>query len=194
MDNLLQRMERYTDNLESLVEQKTAELMEEKKRSEELLYEMLPRFVVDQLKYGHSVTPEAYEAVTISFSDIKDFTSIAAQSSPIEVVNLLNQLYTEFDDCIDQYDVYKVETIGDAYMVVSGLPVRNGDQHAKEIAEMSLALLELIRNFDVAHLPHVNLELRIGIHSGPCASGVVGTRMFRYCLFGDTVSSNSLSS
>ena len=188
MDNLLQRMERYTDNLESLVEQKTAELMEEKKRSEELLYEMLPRFVVDQLKYGHSVTPEAYEAVTISFSDIKDFTSIAAQSSPIEVVNLLNQLYTEFDDCIAQYDVYKVETIGDAYMVVSGLPVRNGDQHAREIAEMSLALLELIRNFDVAHLPHVNLELRIGIHSGPCASGVVGTRMFRYCLFGDTVS------
>lgn len=188
MDNLLQRMERYTDNLESLVEQKTAELMEEKKRSEELLYEMLPRFVVDQLKYGHSVTPEAYEAVTISFSDIKDFTSIAAQSSPIEVVNLLNQLYTEFDDCIARYDVYKVETIGDAYMVVSGLPVRNGDQHAKEIAEMSLALLDLIRNFDVVHLPHVNLELRIGIHSGPCASGVVGTRMFRYCLFGDTVS------
>lgn len=188
MDNLLQRMERYTDNLESLVEQKTAELMEEKKRSEELLYEMLPRFVVDQLKYGHSVTPEAYEAVTISFSDIKDFTSIAAQSSPIEVVNLLNQLYTEFDDCIARYDVYKVETIGDAYMVVSGLPVRNGDLHAKEIAEMSLALLELIRNFEVAHLPHVKLELRIGIHSGPCASGVVGTRMFRYCLFGDTVS------
>ena len=188
MDNLLQRMERYTDNLESLVEQKTAELMEEKKRSEELLYEMLPRFVVDQLKYGHSVTPEAYEAVTISFSDIKDFTSIAAQSSPIEVVNLLNQLYTEFDDCIARYDVYKVETIGDAYMVVSGLPVRNGDLHAKEIAEMSLALLDLIRNFDVAHLPEVKLELRIGIHSGPCASGVVGTRMFRYCLFGDTVS------
>lgn len=188
MDNLLQRMERYTDNLESLVEQKTAELMEEKKRSEELLYEMLPRFVVDQLKYGHSVTPEAYEAVTISFSDIKDFTSIAAQSSPIEVVNLLNQLYTEFDDCIARYDVYKVETIGDAYMVVSGLPVRNGDQHAREIAEMSLALLDLIRNFDVVHLPHVDLELRIGIHSGPCASGVVGTRMFRYCLFGDTVS------
>lgn len=188
MDNLLQRMERYTDNLESLVEQKTAELMEEKKRSEELLYEMLPRFVVDQLKYGHSVTPEAYEAVTISFSDIKDFTSIAAQSSPIEVVNLLNQLYTEFDDCIAQYDVYKVETIGDAYMVVSGLPVRNGHQHAKEIGEMSLALLELIRSFHVVHLPEVQLELRIGIHSGPCASGVVGTRMFRYCLFGDTVS------
>lgn len=188
MDNLLQRMERYTDNLESLVEQKTAELMEEKKRSEELLYEMLPRFVVDQLRYGHSVTPEAYEAVTIGFSDIKDFTSISAQSSPIEVVNLLNQLYTEFDDCIAQYDVYKVETIGDAYMVVSGLPIRNGDQHASEIADMSLALLDLIRDFEIVHLPEVKLELRIGIHSGPCASGVVGTKMFRYCLFGDTVS------
>lgn len=191
MDNLLQRMERYTDNLESLVEQKTAELMEEKKRSEELLYEMLPRFVVDQLKYGHSVTPEAYEAVTISFSDIKDFTKIAAQSSPIEVVNLLNQLYTEFDDCIARYDVYKVETIGDAYMVVSGLPIRNGDNHAREIAEMSLSLLDTIRNFEVIHLPHVKLELRIGVHSGPCASGVVGTRMYRYCLFGDTVNTAS---
>ncbi|KAG9510040.1 Atrial natriuretic peptide receptor 2, partial [Fragariocoptes setiger] len=191
MDNLLQRMERYADNLESLVEKKTAELMEEKKRSEELLYEMLPRFVVDQLKYGHSVTPEAYEAVTISFSDIKDFTSIAAQSSPIEVVNLLNQLYTEFDDTIAKFDVYKVETIGDAYMVVSGLPIRNGDNHAKEIADMSLALLDTIRNFHVAHLPEVNLELRVGMHSGPCASGVVGTRMYRYCLFGDTVNTAS---
>lgn len=191
MDNLLQRMERYTDNLESLVEQKTSELMEEKKRSEELLYEMLPRFVVDQLKYGHSVIPEAYESVTVCFSDIKDFTSIAAQSSPIEVVNLLNHLYTEFDDCIAQYDVYKVETIGDSYMVVSGLPIRNGDLHAKEVSEMSLALLDLIRNFRIPHLPHVGLQLRIGIHSGPCASGVVGTKMFRYCLFGDTVNTAS---
>lgn len=187
MDNLLQRMERYTDNLESLVEQKTAELMEEKKRSEELLYEMLPRFVVEQLKYGLSVTPEAYEAVTVCFSDIKDFTSIAASSSPIQVVQLLNLLYTEFDACIAKHDVYKVETIGDAYMTVSGLPVKNGHFHAKEIADMSLSLLELISEFKIPHLPTQSVRLRIGAHSGPCASGVVGTKMFRYCLFGDTV-------
>lgn len=85
----------------------------------------------------------------------------------------------------------KVETIGDAYMVVSGLPVRNGNIHAREIARLSLALLDAVRTFSIKHRPNEQLRLRIGLHSGACVAGVVGLKMPRYCLFGDTVNTAS---
>ena len=107
------------------------------------------------------------------------------------MVDLLNDLYTTFDSIIENYDVYKVETIGDAYMVVSGLPKSNGQQHAGEIASMSLHLLTAIQKFKLRHRPNDTLKLRIGIHSGPCVAGVVGLKMPRYCLFGDTVNTAS---
>eukprot|EP00057_Strongylocentrotus_purpuratus_P014597 XP_011669071.1 PREDICTED: atrial natriuretic peptide receptor 1-like [Strongylocentrotus purpuratus] len=191
LDNLLNRMEQYATNLESLVEERTAAFLEEKKRSETLLYEVLPRSVAEQLKQGKSVDPESYENVTIFFSDIVGFTSLSSQSTPLEVVALLNDLYTCFDSIIANFDVYKVETIGDAYMVVSGLPIRNGFAHAREIAQMSLALLGAVTSFKIRHRPDEQLKLRAGIHSGPCVAGVIGVKMPRYCLFGDTVNTTS---
>ncbi|XP_010795767.1 atrial natriuretic peptide receptor 2, partial [Notothenia coriiceps] len=191
LNNLLSRMEQYANNLENLVEERTQAYLEEKRKAENLLYQILPHSVAEQLKRGETVQAEAFDSVTIYFSDIVGFTSMSAESTPLEVVTLLNDLYTCFDAIIDNFDVYKVETIGDAYMVVSGLPVRNGKLHAREIAGMSLALLEEVKTFKIRHRPNDQLSLRIGIHTGPVCAGVVGLKMPRYCLFGDTVNTAS---
>ncbi|XP_022181653.1 guanylate cyclase 32E isoform X1 [Myzus persicae] len=190
-DNMMAMMEKYANNLEVLVDERTDQLVEEKKKTDALLYEMLPKYVAEQLKRGHKVQAENFDCVTIYFSDIVGFTSMSAESTPFQVVDFLNDLYTCFDSIIENYDVYKVETIGDAYMVVSGLPIKNGDMHAAEIATMSLHLLEAVKKFQIRHRPYDSLRLRIGIHSGPVCAGVVGLKMPRYCLFGDTVNTTS---
>ncbi|XP_052681377.1 atrial natriuretic peptide receptor 1-like [Crassostrea angulata] len=191
LDMLLSRMEEYANNLEDLVEERTQSLIIEKRKSDELLYQILPRSVADKLKTGCMVEPEAYACVTIYFSDIVGFTSLSSQSTPLQVIDFLNDLYICFDKTIENFDVYKVETIGDAYMVVSGLPTRNGDQHVVEIARMSCSILENAKKFKIKHIPDHRLSVRIGIHSGPVCAGVVGQKMPRYCLFGDTVNTAS---
>lgn len=191
MDQMMEMMERYANNLEDLVNQRTLEVYEEKRKTEDLLHRMLPAPVAKRLTSGFGVEPESFDLVTIYFSDIVGFTAMSAESTPLQVVNFLNDLYTLFDSIIRGYDVYKVETIGDAYMVVSGLPLKNGDYHAGEIASMSLDLLQAVKNYQIAHRPGETLKLRIGIHTGPVVAGVVGLTMPRYCLFGDTVNTAS---
>ena len=154
---------------------------------EQLLQELLPKSISISLMSGLNVPPEVFEDVTIFFSDVVGFTRISAAGTAIDVVNMLNMMYTVFDDISAAYDVYKVATIGDAYFVASGVPVSNGDRHAAEICKMALSLLEAVSNFPIPHLPEETLKLRIGIHTGSCVAGVAGTKMPRYLLFGDTI-------
>nr|VZH99409.1 unnamed protein product [Spirometra erinaceieuropaei] len=191
VDHMFKMMEKYSTDLEDQVNARTAELESEKRKKEYLIARLLPPVVAESLKSGKSVAPETFDEVSIYFSDIVGFTTISALSTPLQVVGLLNDLYTMFDATIDNYDVYKVETIGDAYMVASGLPIRNGSRHAGEIAMMSLDLLSGCGTFKIRHMPNVPLRLRIGLHTGPCVAGVVGLTMPRYCLFGDTVNTAS---
>uniref|UniRef100_A0A3Q4G5M1 Guanylate cyclase domain-containing protein n=1 Tax=Neolamprologus brichardi TaxID=32507 RepID=A0A3Q4G5M1_NEOBR len=149
---------------------------------------MLPKQVADDLRQGKPSQAQSYVSATVFF-DIVGFTQLSSSSTPYQVVDFLNKLYTTFDDIIDNYDVYKVETIGDA-MVVSGVPQENGILHASEIASMALDLVGVCRTFRIPHKPNTQLQIRAGIHS-PVVAGVVGTKMPRYCLFGDTVNTAS---
>ncbi|KAG8135625.1 hypothetical protein E2320_008637 [Naja naja] len=191
LDNMVNKLEKYANHLEEVVEARTTLLLVEKKKTETLLSAMLPSFIGEQLVAGRSVEPESFESVSIFFSDIVGFTKLCSFSSPLQVVTLLNDLYSLFDNIIQIYDVYKVETIGDAYMVTSGLPIPNGAKHVEEIATMSLHFLSAIISFKIRHLPNEKLRVRIGIHTGPVVAGVVGITRPRYCLFGDTVNTAS---
>ncbi|XP_056386347.1 guanylate cyclase 2G-like, partial [Hyla sarda] len=191
LDNMVNKLEKYANHLEEVVEERTVQLMAEKKKTEKLLSTMLPSLVAEQLMAGKSVEPENFSSVTIFFSDIVGFTTLCSSSSPLQVVGLLNDLYSLFDEIIKTYDVYKVETIGDAYMVASGLPIRNGLRHVEEIATMSLHFLSAMLSFRIQHKPEEKLKLRIGLNTGTVVAGVVGVMMPRYCLFGDTVNTAS---
>lgn len=191
MDTLIHRLQLYSKNLEHLVEERTQLYKAERDRADRLNFMLLPRLVVKSLKEKGIVEPELYEEVTIYFSDIVGFTTICKHSTPMEVVDMLNDIYKSFDHILDHHDVYKVETIGDAYMVASGLPKRNGNRHAIDIAKMALDILSFMGTFELEHLPGLPVWIRIGVHSGPCAAGVVGIKMPRYCLFGDTVNTAS---
>uniref|UniRef100_A0A673JA31 Guanylate cyclase n=1 Tax=Sinocyclocheilus rhinocerous TaxID=307959 RepID=A0A673JA31_9TELE len=191
MDNLIRRLQMYSRNLEHLVEERTALYKAERDRADQLNFMLLPGPVVRSLKETGCVEPELYDEVTIYFSDIVCFTTLCHHSTPMEVVDMLNDIYKNFDSILDHHDVYKVETIGDAYMVASGLPRRNGNRHAVDICLMALDILKFMGTYQLRHLPGIPLWIRIGIHSGPCAAGVVGNKMPRYCLFGDTVNTAS---
>ncbi|KAL7063573.1 hypothetical protein AAHC03_01890 [Spirometra sp. Aus1] len=162
---------------------------EETKRAENLLYRMLPQKIAVGLRRG--VRPvgmsEEFEKVTILFTDIVGFTVICSKLEPLEVVTMLSNMFAKFDDLTTKYGVYKVETIGDAYMIASGCPEPT-KLHAAFVAEVSFALKETTEQIPnpTVTLPE-SLKIRIGIHSGPVMAGVVGLKMPRYCLFGETV-------
>uniref|UniRef100_UPI00398F07BF atrial natriuretic peptide receptor 2-like n=1 Tax=Pristiophorus japonicus TaxID=55135 RepID=UPI00398F07BF len=191
VDMMMNLMEKYSKHLEVIVAERTQDLLQEKQKTDCLLYSMLPKEVADDLRQGVTSEAHSYANATVYFSDIVGFTLLSSASTPYQVVDFLNRLYTTFDVIIDNYDVYKVETIGDAYMVVSGVPKENGINHVGEIASMALDLVAVCYSFIIPHKPDVKLKIRAGIHSGPVVAGVVGTKMPRYCLFGDTVNTAS---
>ncbi|KAJ3293851.1 hypothetical protein HK104_004149 [Borealophlyctis nickersoniae] len=170
-------------------------LEEDHKLSNELLYGMLPRYVADTLKKGLEVEPRDFDCVTILYSDIVQFTNLTVKSKPQQIVNLLNRLYTSFDAILDDYtDVYKTETIGDAYQIVGGLNSddRNYKKYAAEVVDCALRFVEAVEKLDMSDQVQDKLYIRVGVHSGPAVGGVAGITMPKFALFGDTVSFSAI--
>ncbi|KAM6180397.1 LOW QUALITY PROTEIN: guanylate cyclase soluble subunit beta-2-like [Erethizon dorsatum] len=161
----------------------------EKKKTETLLYAMLPEHVANQLKEGKKVASGEFETCTILFSDVVTFTNICAACEPIQIVNMLNSMYSKFDRLTSVHEVYKVETIGDAYMVVGGVPVPVRS-HAQRVANFALGMRISAKEV-MNPVTGEPIQIRVGIHTGPVVAGVVGDKMPRHCLFGDTVNTAS---
>jgi adenylate cyclase len=159
-------------------------LRQEQQKSEQLLLNILPQAIVDKLKRLEGSLAERFEEVTILFADIVNFTPLAAQISPLELVNWLNYIFSQFDRLAAQLRLEKIKTIGDAYMVVGGLPLPQAD-HAIAVMEMAIAMQEAAQGF-VRH-DGQRFQLRIGINTGPVVAGVIGIRKFSYDLWGDAV-------
>jgi adenylate cyclase len=164
-------------------------LRAEQEKSERLLLNILPGAIADRLKQGEQVIADNFSDVTVLFADLVNFTELSAQLSPPDLVALLNQIFSTFDQLADRYGLEKIKTIGDAYLVVGGLPTPRPD-HVEAVAEMALAMQQAIAQFRVSpSLP--TLTMRIGINTGPVGAGVIGTKKFAYDLWGDTVNTAS---
>jgi len=160
-----------------LIEQKNAE-------NESLLLNILPSMIAERLKKGEQSIADGFADVTVLFADIVDFTAFSAQTPAAELVSLLNDLFSQFDAASQRRGVEKIKTIGDCYMAVCGLPEPRPD-HARVMTEMALDLLRILDEFNRQR--GANLQVRIGLNSGPVVAGVIGSTKFIYDLWGDTV-------
>ncbi|HEY9833935.1 MAG TPA: adenylate/guanylate cyclase domain-containing protein [Stenomitos sp.] len=176
----------YEGSVTDITERKKSEvaLRLARKRAELLLLNILPQPIAERLKRGQRTLAESFEDVTVLFADLVDFTKFSAQTSPTELVELLNVIFSKFDRLAEQHGIEKIKTIGDAYMVVAGLPTPRPDT-AGAIAQMALDMQDSIAQLN-SELGK-SFRLRIGIHSGPVVAGVIGIRKFSYDLWGDTV-------
>jgi class 3 adenylate cyclase len=160
----------------------------EKHRSDELLLNILPAEVMEELKETGKTTARNYDLVSVLFIDIKDFTSIAENMTPEDLVSGIDEYFETFDRIVEKYDVEKIKTVGDAYICVSGLPAANSNNPVIIVdlaLEMAEAVQELIHKR--AAIGEVTFEVRLGVHSGPVVAGVVGVKKFAYDIWGDTV-------
>ena len=160
----------------------------ERARTDQLLLNVLPSAIATRLKEGEENIAESFPEATVLFADLSGFTGLAAQVSPAELVGLLNELFCGFDQLAEIHGVEKIKTIGDAYMVVGGVPTPRPD-HARSVAEMALDMLQSVEQFN--HSRMTQLSVRIGINTGPVVAGIIGRKKFSYDLWGDTVNAAS---
>ena len=176
----------YEGTVSDITERKLVQeaLKFQQDQTERLLLNILPKPIAERLKVEQSTIADSFEEVSVLFADIVGFTELSARMSPTELVKRLNVIFSQFDQLAEIYGVEKIKTIGDAYMVVGGLPTPR-DDHAEAIAEMALGMQAKIAKLSAD--TGENLAIRVGINSGPVVAGVIGVSKFTYDLWGDTV-------
>jgi class 3 adenylate cyclase/sensor domain CHASE-containing protein len=180
LSHLSQRVNAMLDE----IQESSKKLQAEQQRAETLLLNILPQPIADELMHTSTSVPQHFDEVTILFADIVGFTQLSSRLSPIRLVQLLNDIFSSFDALAEQFDLEKIKTIGDAYMVAAGLPTPRPD-HAEAIAEMALAMQHVVNSFDLGE--DAPIRIRVGINTGVVVAGVIGTKKFIYDLWGDAV-------
>lgn len=177
-----------TNRQKKQIQEQHFALGEEKKKSDELLLNILPEETAEELKRTGTTIAKRYESVSVLFSDFSNFTGISEKMSPEELVNEIHICYSAFDAIIARYTIEKIKTIGDGYMCVSGLPVAN-NRHAIDLVSAAMDMQHFLHEHRKQRILEgkSGFEARMGIHSGPVVAGIVGTRKFAYDIWGDTV-------
>ncbi len=160
------------------------QIQAEQAKSEGLLLNILPKAIADRLKLGENTIVDSLPEVTVLFADLVGFTELAARISSEEMVRMLDDIFSTFDRLAQEQGLEQIKTIGDAYMVVGGLPTPRAD-HAVAIAELALNMQAAVREFFTGY--KTPIRIRIGINSGPVVAGIIGRHKFAYDLWGDTV-------
>ena len=178
-------LERYTrrDFLQKLA------IEAQRDQSDKLLYNVLPERIAEKLKHSSETIAEEFSSASVLFADIVNFTPISARFGPLEVVDMLNELFSHFDELVDKYSVEKIQIAGDGYMVASGVPAPRKN-HAIVLAYLALDMLEYVKMQEFLGGRH-SIEIRIGLNSGPLIAGVIGRKKFVYALWGDMVNTAS---
>jgi len=175
----------YKFDIGQKLRERTRELEEEKIKTDKLLRDILPSEIVDEFKRKGAVSPKLYKNVSIIFTDFENFTAIAAGMKPVELVSELNEIFMNFDMIIDKYELEKLKTIGDSYMIAGGIPQERED-HAERAVEAAFDMLNYLSNRNKYSVNKWNM--RVGIHSGEVIAGVVGRLKYTYDVWGQSVS------
>ena len=167
-------------------------ISKEKKRSDELLLNILPSETAEELKATGTAKTKSFELVTVMFTDFKNFTQASEKLSPEELVKEINYCYSEFDNIITGHGIEKIKTIGDSYMCAGGLPVTNST-HPEDLVKAGLEMQQFIEKNKAERISKGQpfFDLRLGIHTGPVVAGIVGIKKFAYDIWGDTVNTAS---
>lgn len=181
---LYERLQRSEFRVRRQMEVAYQQLAIEQEQSERLLLNILPQSIAHRLKQSTGTLAEHFSEASVLFADIVGFTELSTRIPPTEMVELLNQIFSLFDQLAEKHDLEKIKTIGDAYMVVAGLPMPRHD-HAIAIADMALDMQQELAKFNTEN--NQNFQIRIGINNGPVVAGVIGLKKFIYDLWGDTV-------
>ena len=174
----------YLNDLENQILSRTEELREERAKSDALLENMLPGYVIEDLKQRGVSNPKTFPEISVMFTDFVGFTKIAQGMTPEALIDDLNKLFSGYDEIVEAHDSERIKTIGDAYMCASGLSASSSDSTANLIA-VAHAMLKFTSEFNKAN--GQDWQLRIGIAHGDCVGGVVGEKKYLFDLFGDVV-------